>query len=495
MRRAVAPRLDDPVWRGRTAYTLGALGLMVFMVRVLGAGWEGKFHIFFPDSFSFMKVAKQTPLSFAFYASERPIAFPTLLFLLGRSTVVTVVVQTMLYGTAYLVAVTIASRTLLQRQARWLCGLLILLIAIEPRFALWNTHILSESIGMTLAVLSVVLWWRFSRDPSIRHLNWAGAVTVIWLTARDSNVPPWTAVGVPALLLASWLWKSAGPSLRKALRIWGALTLAVCIGIGLAQASNGRDRYATINNVGTRVLTSKELTAWFVDQGMPLDDALRARTGSDSFQNSWDMLRSPDLENFRHWADNGGQRTMLISYVRFAPHYIRLMYADLPGILGYRDIDYDAFGVTARLPDPAPAQINGPSSRVGLLVWTLLAIGGLALAAVRRRTLQAAVLGLLLLSSFVDLYLAYVGDSVEVLRHMVGPLARMSLIMVVCVCIGIDALIELARDRQLPWRRSYETDLSDAEPEPAPDAEPAAHAAVALSAPEASDGGALGAVP
>ena len=445
-RRAVLPRVSDEAWRAQAVSVLVALGLMIYMVRVLGQGWSKQFTIFFPDSFSFKNAASLTPFSPGFYAAERPIAYPTLLFLLGRSTVVTVVVQTFLYGLIYLFAAFSASRLLQAREARPLIAFLVITIGIEPRFALWNTHVLSESLGMTLAVASVVCWWRFAAEPGRGRLHWAGAATVGWLTVRDSNVPPWLAVGVPALIVASFWWRSAEPSLRRAMRIWGIATLIVCIGVALTQSANGRNRYATINNVGTRVLPDAEITAWFVDQGMPIDDALRQRNGADSFVNNWDMLTSPDLARFRRWADNGdGQRTMLLSYARFAPHWIRALNHDLPVLLDSNLAGYDAFGVTLRLPDPAPDQINGPTTRLGLLVWTIIAAAGVGLAALRRRRAEAVMLGLLLVSSFVDLYMAYVGDSVEVQRHMVGPLARMALIMVLCFGIGLDALIDLVR--------------------------------------------------
>ncbi len=448
---------------------LAALGLMIFMVRVLGAGWPKRFAIFFPDSFSFKNVAKLTPFSPAFYAAERPIAFPTLLFVLGRSTVVTVVVQTFLYGLAYIVVAVAAWRILSQRAAAIICAFLLITIGLEPRFALWNTHILSESIGMTLAILSVVGWWRFSARPTPARLHWAGVLTIAWLCARDSNVPPWVAVGVPALLISSFWWRTAGPRLRKALRYWGLASLLVCVGIGLAQAANGRDRYATLNNVGTRVLPNPEITRWFTDQGMPLDAALLKRTGSNSFDNNWDMLRSPDLQKFRDWADGSGQRVMLVSYVRFAPHWIDSLYGDLPVLLRSNEAGYDAFGVAARLPDAAPAQINGPTTRTGLLVWTVIAAVGLLGAALRKRGLQAVILGLLLVSSFVDLYLAYIGDSVEVQRHMVGPLSRMALVMVICLGVGLDVGVERVRD--LFTRANSAAGRADGETESEPDAE------------------------
>ena len=469
-RRAISPRLRDEAWRGQALSTAAALGLMVFMVRVLAAGWPKRFAIFFPDSFSFIHAAKLTPLSPAFYAAERPIAFPTLLFLLGRGTVVTVVVQTFLYGLAYLFAATTVFRVLRQRETRLVIALLVLSIGIEPRFALWTTHILSESLGMTLAVVSMLAWWRFSAQPGRGRLHLAGIATIGWLTVRDSNVPPWLAIGVPALLIASFWWRGADLELRRALRMWGIVTLVVCVGVTLTQSANGRNRYATINNVASRVLPDHDITQWFADQGMPLDDALRERTGSNSFNDNWDMLTSPDLAAFRAWADSSGQRVMLESYARFAPHWIGRLYDDLPVLLGADQSSYDAFSVANRLPDAAPAQIDGHTTRKGLLVWTMLAVAGLVLAARRRRGVQATVLGLLLASTFVDLYMAYIGDSVEVQRHMVGPLSRMALVMVLCFGLGADSFVESIRLRRArssePAAEVDAFNAPDPEPEP-----------------------------
>lgn len=489
--RAVVGRVRDAAWRGQAAFVVATLGLMLFMVRVLAAKWPTKYKISFPDSFSFINAAKHTPFSPSFYVAERPIAFPTLLFLLGRSTVATVVVQTFLYGAVYLFAALIVTRILRQHEARLIGAFLVVTIGLEPRFALWNVHILSESFAMTLAVFSVIAWWRFAAEPTRLRLRWAGFATIAWLTARDSNVPPWMAVGVPALLLASFWWRSATPELRRSLRIWGIATLVVCVGVAVSQSSNGRNRYATMNNVGTRVLDNPtvtdpdekvdrlEMTAWFVDQGMPLDDALSSRAGFNSFDNNWDMLTSPDLARFRAWADSSGQRAMLLSYIRFAPHWLGNLYGALPLLMGADHAGYDiAFRVADRLPDPAPAQINGPTSRAGLGVWTVLAAAGLVIAAVRRRRVQSVVLGLLLISTFVDLYMAFVGDSVEVQRHMVGPLSRMSLVMVLCLGVGIDAFVEMIR---AAFGRSAVSN-DDSDEDDGPDGDGAAAAAPSANA-------------
>ena len=424
-----------------------AIAVLLFMVRVFGGMWPRNFKIFFPDSFSFLNAARHTPFSPAFYAAERPIAFPTLLFLLGRSTALTIFVQTALYALAFVFAARTAWMVLRHHVARVAGIAALCVIALEPRFALWNSHILSESIGMTLSLMSVMLWWRFSSQPTVVRLRWASLATIAWLTARDSNVPPWAAVGVPALLLASFWWRSADRDLRLAMRRWAAVTLVVCVGVTLTQAANGRNRYATLNNVGQRVLPYENLTNWFVGQGMPMSDALRERTGSSSFDDQWKMLESEDLAEFRAWARGPGQREMLMSYARFAPHWVRSLKNDLPVLLASNQAEYDAFHVAARLPKAASNQLGGPTTPFGLLIWTLAAVGGIALA-LRQRRVQAVVLSLLLASTFVDLYMAYVGDSVEVQRHMVGPLSRMAIILVMCVAIGVDSIAVAVKQRR-----------------------------------------------
>ena len=109
--------------------------------------------------------------------------------------------------------------------------------------------------------------------------------------------------------------------------------------------------------------------------------------------------------------------------------------------------EYDAFHVAARLPKAPSNQLGGPTTPLGLLVWTLAAVGGIAVAA-RRHRVQAVVLLLLLVSTFVDLYMAYVGDSVEVQRHMVGPLSRMAIIMVMCAVTGVDLIAVAVKQRR-----------------------------------------------
>jgi len=45
----------------------------------------------------------------------------------------------------------------------------------------------------------------------------------------------------------------------------------------------------------------------------------------------------------------------------------------------------------------------------------------------------------------VDLYLTFAGDSLEVGRHLVGPLDRLSVMLVISIAIGADAIWHIRR--------------------------------------------------
>ena len=41
----------------------------------------------------------------------------------------------------------------------------------------------------------------------------------------------------------------------------------------------------------------------------------------------------------------------------------------------------------------------------------------------------------------VEIYLSYVGDSMEVNRHLIGALCRLSLMIIICVALAVDRLL------------------------------------------------------
>lgn len=437
----------------RAASRLGTMFAAVvvafFLVRLLGGPWP-HFPPTYPDSFSYLKVARRGPFHARFFFDERPIGYPLLLWSVGRSPTLAVVAQTGIYVAAFWTLCRVVFAEMRSRVIGVVAVIFIASVAIEARNSLWNTLILSESLSTSLAILSIAAWWRAAARPSKRTVTWAWIATAAWILVRDTNVLPTVVVILPVALACTWASRSRGgdPALRRRLWSGAVLILFVCGYVYVAQAVSHRTQYSVHNVVGMRVLPDAGLTRWFTEGGMPLDDALRGRTDRNAWDDDEAFLRAPELARYRAWARGPGGRRLLLSMVVRSPDWWTRFHKDLPGILGDDDRAYDSYAVFARFPHHLPAPFGTPRTSAGLWAGLLLGAAGLGLAAAdRRRRLLGAVVAAGLLSAIVDVWCSYVGDPMEVDRHLVGPLARLSVLVIVAVALGADTAI--AR-----WQRS-----------------------------------------
>jgi hypothetical protein len=123
-----------------------------------------------------------------------------------------------------------------------------------------------------------------------------------------------------------------------------------------------------------------------------------------------------------------------------SPFWWDRIHHDLPDILRETDQAYDNYGVFGRFPHHLPPPLGEPRTTAGLLGWMLLAAAGLGVAAFeRRRRLLVAVVALGLLSAIIEIWASYSGDATEVNRHLVGPLARLNVLLILAIALGADA--------------------------------------------------------
>ena len=174
---------------------------------------------------------------------------------------------------------------------------------------------------------------------------------------------------------------------------------------------------------------------------MPVDEALVARVGSDAWADGEAFFRDPALADYRAWADGRGRVAAVESFVFKAPFWFDGLRDDLGQFLGDEFRAYDLFGVGDRIPRRTLGPFDPVGSSVMFAVGLVASTAGAVLAARRRRALGLFA-AFLLLPAWIDLYLSYAGDAVEVNRHMVGALSRLSVAMVVAVAIGVDAVLQ-----------------------------------------------------
>jgi hypothetical protein len=441
----VAPRPWSRVpWSTVGRHAAVAVGTL-FVIRVIGAGWSGGFPIFFPDSSSFLAVARRGPFTGRFWFDERPIGFPLLAWTFGRSVRLIVLVQTLLYVAAFAALMAAVASSLRSRIARLVAIVLILVVATQPRFALWNTHVLSESLTISLGIATLAAWWWFAAAPDRGRLLVAAVVTAAWLVTRDSNLAPILAIVVPVLLAAARWWPAVTPDVRRTMAAAAGALVVIGAYVFIAQDVSERNRYPVMNNIGQRVLPDASMTEWFVDRGMPLNDRLRELVGKSSFDDSGAMLSDPQLAALRDWADRAGQRAQALSFVARAGFWLDLMNDDgqLPAVLASDFESYDSFGVRDRLPR-SWFGFRGPRSIGGFAFWTLAAAAGIGLAVSRRRLRPFGVVtATALVATALDLYISYAGDSVEFGRHLVGPIARLTVVL----ALGLALVVEYVATR------------------------------------------------
>jgi hypothetical protein len=430
----------------RNAIYLLTAWVAVMTTRVIAGSWNSKFPIEFPDSFSYIKVADFGPLSLNFWFGERPLLTPLLLWVVGGGVREFVLAQTLLYFVAAATLCYVALRIFSSNISRIISTICVLSIVAQSRYALWNSHLLSESLGMSTSLISIAAWLWYSHERSKRSITLAWIASAAWMLARDSN----TAVTIIIVVsLAASLFilrnrKEQNSSKKFRLGIVALILIGSFAYIG--QNVSGRNDNPVMNNIGQRVLPNSQLLEWYEGRGMPVSDFLIERTGKNAFDDEWKMLTEPELESFREWARDSGQFWQLVSFIRFAPHWISQSVNDIDGKLAYDYHDYDKFEIAEKLPDGTWLGTGGPQSAYALLVWLILAVLSLAMIWQSNNRVRATILTVLLLSCFVDYFISWVGDSVEVNRHLVGPVFRTSIILALILASGANTyLTEIRR--------------------------------------------------
>ncbi|MFM8237249.1 MAG: hypothetical protein ACKOBG_05780 [Actinomycetota bacterium] len=433
---------------------LSAVGAGLLAVRLLGPGWAEGFPATWPDAVwpdeSYLALAEQGPFRPGFWLGFRPPVYPLFCWALFRDSRLIVVAQTLLAAGSVAVLALTAARTLRSRPVAVPAVILIVAIPLQARYSQWHTQILSESLAASLGLLAIAAWWRFADRPSPRRAGLGAVTLAAWMLIRDAHVISAVAVLVPLLGLVAATGRSLGTPVRRAL---AATVAVIVVGAGyslVAESRTHRARLSFHNTIGVRVLPDPELSRWFAARGMPLDDALRGRTGRSGLDDDFYRSEEPAFARYRQWVDGPGRRAMAWSLVALAPRYGSLLGDDLPEVLRGDVRYYDTHEVRRRLPSVWPGQLGGPADRTGLLVWLAVALGLLTAGAVAtrrgdpsRRALVFA--GALLALTAAELYTTWAGDPVELARHVVGADQRLAIGLVIATAVGLDALLGTRR--------------------------------------------------
>lgn len=427
-------------------------GVLLYVLRVVGAVWRSDLAPFFPDSFSYVAVAQRGPFDADFWFGERPVGTPLVLWLCGHDVRLFVLVQTLVYAIGVALLCGTLLRIIRHRALGWITVAFVAAVAVQPRFGIWHLEVLSESLGLGLGITSLALWLRVVDRPRRVTVIAAVTATSLWAATRDSHalVAGIVVIGTAVAATRCSTETRQGRDLARTLRRSAvALALVIVYVIG-AQSASERNQYPLFNNIGLRILPDEAMTESFAARGMPLDAAVRDRTGADTWDDDAAFLRSPELADLRTWVRGSGQWVQMTSLVIDADFWLEATADVLPRSLAYGFGDYDRFGVTERLPDRL-FWFDG--TRTAAAFGTLTALTGVALLALARRSRRlAAVFGVALVAAGLDIYVSATTDAVEVLRHLIGPNLRFQVVGVALLGVATDALVGRRIGRRTPAR-------------------------------------------
>ena len=415
---------------------------IVFLIRLLAPGWRDGFPVQFPDSVRFLDAASLGPFASDFWINERPTGISFVLWVLQSNVLTFIVFQSLVYTASVIFLCRTILHTFTSRRLAWIVNGLIGLLFIQPRFSMWNLEVLSESLSISAATIAIALSLRLIQRPLVSDVRLLTTAIILFLLFRDANIIP-ALCGVIALVATAIFHKT--PAVQRALLTGSAVIVLTLAYVNFAQSESERYQFGVINNVGLRVLPNHELLKAFVADGLPMNDALLARSGKNTWEDGEAFLSQPELSTFRRWVHSEGRTDLLLSYVADAPQWHKIWVQDASSSLSYDMNAYDRFDVLKYLPHSVMGK-SGPTSTRQYWVFSAIAIL-LCATLIRKKPHRslglflAAILGIAT-ASFAFSILA---DAIEMQRHSVGPINMAFLGFILIFGYALDVAIAKKR--------------------------------------------------
>lgn len=324
--------------------------------------------------------------------------------------------------------------------------LLILGCGFVPQIADWDSILSTESLSISLFVLSVGLLFKVMPDgKGDRLLTWLAALGLVlvnffWIFTRDTNA--YFVIAEALLLLVAGVVFWIG---RKGQRVSTILCAFVLVGIFFFHQGtfreSGRWLLPVLNNLTENVFPYENRVEFFTEREMPTDGNVLELSGSAEYNNIYEN------EKFMHWARRFGLDTYQKFLMSMPLWCVLQIYENLDSFFEENRQPF-FYGSDEQRPHWAekPGNLLLPLSAAVILIDLLLLIL-LGVKAVRTGdgtdsrafwTLLVLFLGGGLLMS-----LSYLGEVRSIWRHVLGGVTALRLM----VWITIAALFSEAKQK------------------------------------------------
>jgi hypothetical protein len=358
----------------------------------------------------------------------------------------------------------------------------VLLLGLTTQVVTWDAAILSESLTISLTVLSVAAWLWFVDRPTWISAGLVVVFTGSWVLLRPFQYP--VALGLAAVCLV-WAWRrSARRDLKLA--VAGCLALVALMSFVISPRINdgyrNRDGYGVSyfteafgQNFFKRYLADPEAEAWFREQGMPDWQGMSAPSRSPgqavNDYADWhvffaEIRQRPDWQK---WLDEDAQSAIL-RYTLSHPGTVVDQFVDhVPLML--RSPWTDEYGADIDLLPPPLGWVYFSGSSTSWwwgdwVAWAIVLSVLAVMVVVRGRHPRAGLLvvgGVIIVLSAGLAFQVWLGSAYEFVRHAVPSTHLLRIGLVILAAVLLDALLA----RELPQGRSRAPVASQNQPTPA----------------------------
>lgn len=365
----------------------------------------------------------------------------------GQSLQIIDLTQILFSALAWITLGSILSKFIFNQTLKVISFALILIFSLSTQVQLWNHVVLSESLSISLMVLEIALSLKLILKWDWKIFSLLALVILLWVNTREANLFLGIFIGLFILVISLF-----APKFRKYLII--SFLVLFAWGINARRADYfpqiSARPFSVTNIILIRVLPNHRYVQFFKDHGMPANKDLFRLQGQYAYADNFAIFNHPDFRKFQTWLYKKGEKT----YFKFMLTY--------PSYTFLGPIQNIPLMMTGRLPISFQQAFSGtlrkslnefifPVRYFSIYFFLCAVLFFLTLyIKLWKNTNAFWMITAILVLWIPHIFLAWLGDSMEVSRHAIQANIQFRLGMLMLFSIFLDSLIQ-----KISFQKSY----------------------------------------
>lgn len=391
------------------------------------------------DEAGYVETAEASLYSSSFWGGPRPPTLPALIKIVQFDPNLLGNVQLLISIVSWTILALVITLFVRNRLIRLIAFATILGYSLTNQISIWNHLYMSDSLSLSLSALLVAAGLLYIHRPTWPKYGLLIGIAIPFGFIRDINTYFLLLLAIVALIAANWVQH------RHRLQLWlMAIIFSLIFILGSLSASHeSRWTFPFIDVVYQRILVNESMQQWFIDHGMPINEAVRNKRGAiaEPSSASRGFPIDPQFNSFRQWVFTNGR----ITYIKYIiTHPIYLLIGPKVEMRDMLMADYLSYAPRGYRPINSNATWEKFTQGKILILHAILFILLLYMSFLYCWQRQRSVLWIFSVSLLILLYpfllIIWHGDTVTITRHGLGAAVFFQLAVLCILLTLIDGL-------------------------------------------------------